>query len=220
MRRVRTLEQLEKHRNKERKAQRWKNRTEEQRLHRNKNACLYAQRKREKNGLKRKLYPIPQLEHDVAVYLAGIIDGEGCFYISAQKDEIKGSHYCPQFKIVLTSEKTISWIASKLERHYTHQKGKKDKNHKDTYGVRISDHAGLVAFIEQIITFMILKKDSAQTVLDFCKSRIDTLKEKYNPSYTVSELELYSQLKKLNRVGIYTIGDVPKEADFVAPILV
>lgn len=155
----------------------------------------------------RKLLQIPTLERDVAIYLAGLIDGEGCFYINRAKKHPTTLKYCysAAFKIVLTDEKTIKRVAEKLKRSYTHVLSRKDKNHKDTYMLRISDRVGLVNFISQIISHMITKKEVAQFMLDFCKSRIRSYSGgDYHVGYNDFEISLYDKIKNSNRVGIET----------------
>lgn len=154
--------------------------------------------------MSRQLFKIPHLERDVAIYLAGLIDGEGCFFISKQKkhEASLGYAYSPEFKLVLTDESTIKWVADKLERGYIHTKGNISKNQRDSYDLRITDHEGLVAFIPQILPFMKIKKEAAQTMLEFCLSRRESRKESYNAGYKSTELSLFTQLRVLNRVGI------------------
>lgn len=160
--------------------------------------------------MSRNILKIPKLEHDVLVYLAGIIDGEGCFYIAHKIKNMKKETYSPQFKIVLTDRKTIIWIADKLQREYTHIIGNFEKNHKDTYIVRISDREGLLSFIEQIIPYMILKQEVARNMLDFCKSRVKNWNinnsRKIASTYSNEELSMYSKIKQLNKVGKSTEG--------------
>lgn len=53
---------------------------------------------------------------------------------------------------------------------------------------------------------MRLKRKNAQTMLDFCKSRIESNNKKFNAHYTDLELELYGKVKTYNRVGISVGG--------------
>lgn len=137
---------------------------------------------------------MPKLKKEVAIYLAGLIDGEGCFYISKKSVP---EYYQPQFKIVLVDEPTIAWVAERLNRPYTHQLSKVGKNHKDTYTIRISDRAAVLAFIPQILPYMILKRAVASNMLEFCEMR-----EIYQKTDKTKELSMYLKNKQLNRVGI------------------
>jgi hypothetical protein len=160
--------------------------------------------------MSRQIFIVPELEHDNIVYMAGLIDGEGCFYIAHKIKNMLKSTYSPQFKIVLTNQEVIVWMADKLKRSYTHILGSSDTNQHETYIVRISDRIGLIKFIEQILPYLIVKKDIAQTILDFCKSRVNNWdinnSRKMASTYSKIELDLFNKTKTLNQVGFMKGG--------------
>lgn len=155
---------------------------------------------------------VQKLDHDTAVYLSGLIDGEGCIRISRSFKSSSRGNYCytPEFKIVLVHEPVIKYIAGKLDWKYGHIKGNPNKNHQDTYIIRISNFEGLISLIEQVLPYLIVKKDAAETVLAFAISRRDNWEvSPYNKvPYTEHELSLYDKIKELNRVGRTTIQGV------------
>jgi hypothetical protein len=155
--------------------------------------------------MSRQLRPLPKLERDVAIYLAGLIDGEACFFISNSAKHSRYStkiYHTPEFKLVLTDEPVIAWIAEQLNLTYGHAKGRADKNHKDTYEIRIAKVDILIDFIPQILPFLRVKRAVAVMLLDFCESRQQERQTSYHAKYTVAELILANGIRELNRVGI------------------
>ena len=148
---------------------------------------------------------VKKLDHDTAVYLAGLIDGEGCLRIGKNKKASSRGDYCytPEVKLVLVHEPTIKYLADKLDWPYGHTKGNPEKNHQDTYIIRIGNFEGIISFIEQILPYLITKKEAAQTVLAFAISRRDNWEvSPYNKvPYTDYEISLFDKIKQLNRVG-------------------
>jgi len=153
----------------------------------------------------RILRDIPALDRDSLLYIAGLFDGEGCIRICRSKKHKGDDKWCytPDVKIVLTHEKAIAFIAEKLARPYWHRAHQRS-NCKDGYGLQISDVRGVIAFIEQIAPFLIVKKEAAETVLRFCRSRTQQRKTKYNIGYTEEEITLSSTLSILNRKGLHS----------------
>ena len=151
--------------------------------------------------MSRETFPVPYLERDVAIYLAGLIDGEGTFIIQ-RNARGQGYTYNSAFKLVLTDEATIEWVSSKLQRPYSFVNGNESKNQRAAYCIRISDHRGLIDFIEQILPFMIVKREAAETIIAFCKSRIAQQQSKYHSGYSDFDISRWKKIKKLNKVGI------------------
>lgn len=155
--------------------------------------------------MSRQLIEVPELERDVAIYLAGLIDGEGCFWISRgtkHNSKYTKIYYTPEFKIVLTDEPTIAWVADVLGCTYNFQKANKGKNHKPTYEVRMSKVDNLIAFIPQLIPHLKVKRAVAVLLLEFCESRRQERMERYHAKYTNNEMGVFDKIKRLNRVGI------------------
>lgn len=154
----------------------------------------------------RRLFEVPTLRHDTAVYLAGLIDGEGCFSIvRAFKNKAStGFSYTARLRLVLTDEKTIAWVASEWVRPYHfHYHQTNTRNQKSTYRVEIGDIEGLISLLPQIIPYMITKRAAAEAVFDFCSSRRGNWrkapKERW---YTTEEVQLYESVRLLNLRGL------------------
>ena len=157
--------------------------------------------------MSRQFLSINKVDRDSAIYLAGLIDGEGCFFVSSyikNKGPYASRCYTPEFKISMTNEDTIAWVAEKLGVKYSHVLANPGKNHKDTYEIRMGSTQNIIELIPQILPFMITKKETAQVMLDFCSSRlINRKKFSYNKaSYSPTEIGYFHKIKELNSVGI------------------
>jgi hypothetical protein len=153
--------------------------------------------------------PIPTLGRDFCIYLAGLLDGEGCFRIGRSVKHSGQSHYCytAEVKVVLTHEGVIARVAEELHRPYSHHASKNDK-WQDTYRVAIHDCEGIVSFVEQVLPFLIVKQEAAQQVLDFCRSRIARNSTQYNPSYSQDEMGMFEVTRTLNLRGTARVAAV------------
>lgn len=153
--------------------------------------------------MSRQFSDVPKLDKYVAVYLAGLIDGEASFWMGkSYKQEMANNYaYSASFKLVLVHEPTIKWVSERLNIGYRRQTGNPSKNHQDTYEIRTGQVDFIVKFIPQILPYMITKREVASTILEYCLSRQISRGIKYNAPYTEDQLGLYHKIKQLNRVG-------------------
>ena len=135
------------------------------------------------------------------VYIAGFVDGEGCFSIHKHQDKRikKGYTYFPKFTICNTDKNTLKLIQKELGgRIFVSTK----EHHKTkcTYNLAIQDLKTIKEAIDKISAFLILKKKQAGIMLEYCKIR------KENKNYSEKEEKLYQEIKKLNKRGTEGIG--------------
>lgn len=148
--------------------------------------------------------PIPVLQHDVLLYLAGIMDGEGCCLINKAFKHGKDAGSCcytPTVKIVLTHEGVVKFLADKLNHPYSHIKSASDKNWKDTYRVSVCDLEGVGVLLRQLIPHLIVKKAAAEVLLSFCDSRNKLPNKRSERHYSNFEIDCHAKLKTLNHRG-------------------
>lgn len=146
---------------------------------------------------------VPQLDRDTCLYLAGLFDGEGSFVISTTL--YRGvATYNASARIAMTHRDVMVWIGEKLDRPIrVHSIGRNGSpKAKTCYRIVLQNASAIISFIEQVHPFLIVKRDAAATLLEFCKSRILKAK-KYGKAkaYTVEEINLHARLRQLNRVG-------------------
>lgn len=151
---------------------------------------------------------VPQLDRDTRLYLAGLCDGEASFIISTTLYRGKAT-YNASVRIAMTHEGIIKWIGEQLDRPVRiHALGKNATPRARTvYRVVLQNSAAIVSFVEQILPFLRVKREAAETLLAFCKSRA-TRARSYGDAkaYTSQEVAMHGKLRQLNRVGINDEG--------------
>lgn len=123
-------------------------------------------------------------------YIAGIIDGEGCFSIGKHHTHKKPELF-PLLDITNTNIKLINYLQDVLPSNYIKHRENYGKNAKKSYTYRIYNPLKLELFLNKIIPFLILKKEQAKNMLEFIEMKDIKKRGKY-----------YIKMKKLNRKGI------------------
>jgi hypothetical protein len=130
-------------------------------------------------------------------YICGLIDGEGCIGIEKQKRK-GGFMLRPYIHITNTNSEVIDYARNVLGGGIEIQRKKPPE--KDVYVLRIYNTKLLVETLSRIKDKLILKKRQAELVLEFCQSRINGAVDR-GLGYSDRELELYEELRKLNKRG-------------------
>jgi hypothetical protein len=117
-------------------------------------------------------------------YLAGLLEGEGCLVMSGKKDKTN-KYTTYQARIQISNSNTD--LLNRINEIYfgsINCSNKKD----GIFNWIIYDQHKIVNFLEQLLPYLIVKKDRAEKMLEFCKSRLNS---KWNrASYTLEELEI------------------------------
>jgi len=138
-------------------------------------------------------------------YLAGIIDGEGTITISEVRSR-KEHEYRPEIIITNTSDKLINHIINLLKKsgldyfYVPNKQNKKLKRRKPLREVRITSHARVLAFLQMLLPYLILKRRQADIVINFIRSRIKRgISGKGWSPYNDYEINLVREIRELNR---------------------
>lgn len=117
-----------------------------------------------------KVYNVADL-----AYLAGIIDGEGCFYIGKvapnRKDGYISDHYRGLLKIDNTNKNLIDWLnnifsgTNSATNRYTSSK----KFTREVYSW-IATGDRLLDLCEQVLPYLVIKKQHCEVMIKFRKS--------------------------------------------------
>jgi hypothetical protein len=102
-------------------------------------------------------------------YIAGLIDGEGCFGIIFNKSNKK---YIPTFNFSMTHRKTIEWIASKLGLKIYNVRRKCFQPHWKTQFYIKAQGKFVVCLCDRLVPLLITKKNQANLILLFGKTYI------------------------------------------------
>ena len=100
-----------------------------------------------------------------AAYIAGIMDGEGCFLIERFATERSpiGFQFRSSVQVTMCEFDTIKWIADLTERHIQR---KRLKSGRTGYTI-VWRNRFAVQFIQQILPFLRGKREQAEILLDY-----------------------------------------------------
>ncbi len=126
---------------------------------------------------------IGTLIHDEAVYIAGLLDGEGMLTISVKGGRIKqGSAVYPLTPIIsLTNSHIglIEWLRPRLGGCTLKSPYTKGSKWKVIYTLQVARLLDIKALLEQTLPYLIVKRHQAELLLEFCDLR---LKDTWMPS--------------------------------------
>lgn len=124
-------------------------------------------------------------------YLAGIIDGEGSFYIGCTRSKFNSRLY-----VVNTDIKVIQWLKNTFGGLTYKRNSLKNPQWKTRYEW-IIEKAKIDSFCKKIIPYLIIKKEHANIMIKF-RSTFQEIRRPV-PIETMSlRFELMNELKKLN----------------------
>lgn len=145
------------------------------------------------------------MEKTDLIWLAGFIDGEGAIYI----DKVKRNtiYFYPEYHPVLQVSNTYLPVMKALELKgfgHLHTLFFNDDRRKTAYWIRMCKLQELRDFLPKLIPFLRVKKKQAVLLLEYVESRFKKFhlaRRDENRGYSKRELEIYQELRKLNRKG-------------------
>ncbi|MGF6692968.1 hypothetical protein M2318_003045 [Metapseudomonas resinovorans] len=139
--------------------------------------------------------PIARLSDLDLAYLAGLIDGEGCF--SIQKTPA-ASRYFPILSVGMTHHPTMQWYTDKLGALLDTIPPEHD-GYLPKLRARVSGKR-LVALCALLVPFLITKREQAEEVVRFGETYIPQGMRKAHPEWVYRKREVIQQrIKQLNR---------------------
>ena len=135
-------------------------------------------------------------------YIAGFIDGEGYISIVKHKDiRLKrGYTLFPIFRITNSDKVALLEINEFMKGKIKSNGISKNKEHKQVYRIEVIELKRIRDILRDILPYLIIKKQQAQLMFDFCNKRLDY----ENRNYTDDDFkfpELFSKLNKKGRVS-------------------
>ena len=123
-------------------------------------------------------------------YLAGFIDGEGHLGMRINKDKRTGKFsICVKLCIVNTNEKVIEEIGKLWNRRVIERNN--GKENLKLYELKMENVREIKTTLEKIIDYLIVKKQKAKIMINYCTSRINN----FSKRYTEDELEMVKVFK-------------------------
>lgn len=157
-----------------------------------------------KHGIRKHDLGQIEIEEKKIIYIAGLFDGEGSFYITIQYYEERGMKLKPVINIGMTDENTISTVFNWLKEAGFHPKFRKTKykgrdkrgydrtKWKPFYRVRLFWNQEIKYLLKALLPWLITKKSVAELGIEYLEQR-----EWGNP-YTDSDFEIALKIKHLN----------------------
>ncbi len=145
-------------------------------------------------------------------YLAGLIDGEGSFVIQktsvekiAKSSRSKTPKYLAYFSIGMVSREPLDLIQKTIGAGKVYEERVPDR--RSIFRIRFGGRLKLIPFVNELLPYLIVKKEHAELLLDFCTKWETPGKKEHGYRDRVSEKELqrreeaYLKMRKLNAVG-------------------
>lgn len=128
------------------------------------------------------------------VYTASIIDGEGCIYISKKMNE----RYQLVVNVVNTSKELIDFFFKNFKGNV--RVGKKKENQNQFWIWEITNYKDTINFLEQIIPYLLIKREQGELALQFAKQRENIMNfAREKRCYTKEQIQIYHKLKRLKK---------------------
>jgi hypothetical protein len=140
-----------------------------------------------------------ELSHFDVGYICGLIDGEGCIGVSRQKRKDSKDILRPYIHITNTNQEILSELKDAIGGSIQHQESHNPRE-KDVYTLRLFNTKLVSETLAKIGDKLKLKKKQAELVREFCQSRMNGAVE-HGLGYSDRELELYEELRRLNKRG-------------------
>lgn len=136
-------------------------------------------------------------------YIAGIMDGEGFIgLIHSYRAKRQCNHFQPKVDMSNTDERLIDWLKTRLSslKPFVETKPARDlTNQKPVHHLMLFGPERISIFLEQIIPYMIIKKEMAEILLKYTKSRLGLRK---GSPYTIDPEKTYQLLRSMNQKGL------------------
>lgn len=126
-------------------------------------------------------------------YLAGIIDGEGTFYLA--KHPIQNKFFC-RIYVVNTDEKLIKWLQENFG-GLVYKRNSIKNPHWKTKFEWVIDKCKIDPICHRILPYLVIKKEHAETMIKFRKTFTPRKRERISEeklSYRISLCKYMTQL--------------------------
>ena len=114
-------------------------------------------------------------KNEFLIYLAGFIDADGCIGLHKQPSTGGKTNYVPLVSISSTCKKTVEYLDKKYGEHeYGHHitfRKVTNPNWTDRYVIEIRGMLRCKKILQDIVEFMVTKKEEAKDVLEFIRLR-------------------------------------------------
>lgn len=150
------------------------------------------------------------MTHDLMLWFAGFIDGEGCFHIRCNPKQ--RTNFVPIFQVVNVNEdnmkKAKEAVSRVVGREIRYHKYEPRNGQRPYFQLRVHRKGELETLCVALLPYLAGKKENAEVMLEFV--RINHPVGRRNPDRT-RQSELLSRMRHLNRR--YAKGEAPSTAN-------
>lgn len=151
--------------------------------------------------------PVNNSEPFVLSYIAGLMDTDGSFSIKREnpKRGSKSPSHSPMIILSMVAVPSINFVRENCTEGSICVIAAKNARHKFAYRFTIGSLSQAISFIERILPFLKIKKESAVCLLEFCKMKNNSIKSHgkiLSPAELQKRENYYMRLKELNN-GVY-----------------
>jgi len=125
-------------------------------------------------------------------YLAGIMDGEGTFYIG-----VNGNKFNSRMYVVNTDERLIEWLKNTFGGLVYKRNSLKNPQWKTRYEW-IIEKSRIDPICKAVIPFLIIKRDQAELMINFRQTFTKNRRPKITDEIRINRLAFCENMKKLN----------------------
>ena len=144
---------------------------------------------------------IMTLPHDETIYIAGILDGEGMLTVTIKGGRIALGNgvnpLVPLISITNTSQPLIDWLHPRLGGCTLKSPYSKGDKWKIVQTLQVARLLDIKSLIEQTLPYLIVKRQQAALLLEFCNTRLQDKWSEYNPQL----FQIAKEIRNLNRKG-------------------
>ena len=130
----------------------------------------------------------------VHAYLAGIIDGEGCFSISRRSDR----HYSPLISVGMVEQTVIN----KLKETYGGNVYKEEGKYRPIYKWQVRNFDSIIVILDKLKPYLTVKCKSAELLREFISGRSLGYKRLMTEEEVTRRADVYRRIKEANAVGM------------------
>lgn len=134
------------------------------------------------------------MEEKFQWYVAGLIDADGCIYISPNRVSEFNRALSVAVQVANTNLELLNFVKEITGMGYIVKSG-------SIHAWNVTKRELIVHLLDEIHDKLIVKKKRGELMLKFCKSRVDKLKKSTRLPYSKQELEWAAEIQQLNKRG-------------------
>ena len=134
------------------------------------------------------------------IYIAGLLDGEGCIGLNMTKSP-KGNQYYPHISITNTNKEVLDWVKITVGKGSVIKKPCNNPKYKTSYHWRIYGYLA-IQFIKKIYPYLKIKKLQAETIMQYEKTiQLKEYRHTVSDEIQKQRYEIRDKLTLLNKRG-------------------